>query len=264
MLKHRLITGVLVGLFTLASIFLFPTWLFKLFFACVMLLAGNEWLSMAKIHKMPVKIALGLLFIFILGLSLQYPSPFIYLSLIVWPLAFITLFIDQSKLAYLKQKPLSIIVCFCLLIPTFAAACFIQQHDAPFLGYLIVTTGIADSGAYFCGKKWGSRPLAKSISPNKSLEGLWGAVIFGSLMAVFLLFILPFKHTGPVYDYLPLGILAIFLAVMGDLFESLLKRLNQIKDSGSLLPGHGGVLDRLDSYLAVLPLCTVIGLWYLG
>jgi phosphatidate cytidylyltransferase len=118
----------------------------------------------------------------------------------------------------------------------------------------------ADTGAYFVGVRMGKHKMAPRISPNKSWEGFWGGLAGASLVAVFAV-----KLLGLGWDDLPvlvfLTIIAAMMSVAGDLFESLLKRHSGHKDSGRLIPGHGGMLDRLDSLLAALPVFMVGKLW---
>lgn len=258
MLTPRLATGVIVGLAALASFFFLPPLYFKLLIALILLIAANEWLNMLKLSTWAIKTALLTLFALCFALTWRYPTPFIYLSLLIWPVLLACLLMPLKKLDFLKNKVISLIMAMGILSSSLAAMGFLQESSAFVLCYLVVTTGIADSGAYFCGKQWGAHPLAKTISPNKTLEGVLGALCAGGLCAIGLLFLLPLPQNQSLFSYFLIGMAAIVFAVMGDLVESLFKRLNQIKDSGTLLPGHGGVLDRMDSYFAVIPLCTLL------
>ncbi len=113
---------------------------------------------------------------------------------------------------------------------------------------LIVAT---DVGAFFAGKTIGGPKISPSISPNKTWAGLLGGMTAAALTATLLESHVPYPHSLP--SAIMLGILIAILAQMGDFFESWLKRKQGLKDSGSLLPGHGGVLDRLDGYVLTLP-----------
>lgn len=118
--------------------------------------------------------------------------------------------------------------------------------------FLLVLTSVADSGAYFVGRAIGRHKLAPGISPGKTVEG-----VAGGLVAVVLVLVLPvvlFRQPAlPVSGFLLLCVVVTLVSVTGDLFESLVKRRHGVKDSGTLLPGHGGVLDRIDSLTAAAP-----------
>ena len=123
----------------------------------------------------------------------------------------------------------------------------------------------ADTGAYFAGRKFGGklfgrRKLAPRISPNKTIEGLLGGLLLSLVVAM-----VGAPLAGATVDQLPaialVALASISFSVVGDLFESLLKRHINVKDSGSLIPGHGGVLDRVDSVLAALPVFALGKIW---
>lgn len=135
-------------------------------------------------------------------------------------------------------------------------ACF---HEIDSAGTLAVAGDygsalIADIGAYFSGKKFGKRKLAPAISPGKTWEGVAGAAI------CMLIYALVLNQIGGIFAVLsiPVLLLLLVLSIAGDLFESLMKRQAGIKDSSQLLPGHGGVLDRIDSQLSVLPVALLM------
>jgi phosphatidate cytidylyltransferase len=109
---------------------------------------------------------------------------------------------------------------------------------------------IADTAAYFSGKNFGKHKLAPSISPGKTWEGVWGALIANTIFALFLLYI----DVVDSWIVVPAIWLITVVGIYGDLFESMFKRQANIKDSGRLLPGHGGVLDRIDGIVPALPI----------
>jgi phosphatidate cytidylyltransferase len=126
--------------------------------------------------------------------------------------------------------------------------------------FVLAIVWAADTGAYFAGSRWGRRKLAPRISPGKSWEGL-----FGGLAAAMLLAAIALPWLGLAWRQLPqlllLTLLTVLVSVEGDLFESLLKRHAGAKDSSDLIPGHGGVLDRIDSLLAALPVFVLCKIW---
>jgi phosphatidate cytidylyltransferase len=146
-----------------------------------------------------------------------------------------------------------------LICSAWFAAVVLQRSGTALLVAVVTTTVVADVSAYFVGRTLGRVKLAPSISPGKTREGAIGGVVAASLWVALLAW-----YLGLVADVLEVLLAALagaFLgvfAVLGDLWESLLKRLGGVKDSSRLLPGHGGVLDRIDAQLAVLPLATLL------
>ena len=121
---------------------------------------------------------------------------------------------------------------------------------------VLVLVWLADTAAYFVGRKWGRRKLAPSISPGKTWEGAWGglaaAMAYAIICGTFLL------GTSGWPAYLAVAVLLAAVSIVGDLFESAAKRQAGVKDSGTLLPGHGGIMDRIDSATAVLPVAALL------
>jgi phosphatidate cytidylyltransferase len=119
---------------------------------------------------------------------------------------------------------------------------------------VLTSIWLADSGAYFFGKRFGKRKLAPSISPGKTWEGFIGAILVVTLFSIAMVY---FKFVDS-YSSILFFNLVLVLSVEGDLFESYIKRMAKVKDSGDLIPGHGGVLDRIDSLCSSLPFATLI------
>jgi phosphatidate cytidylyltransferase len=150
------------------------------------------------------------------------------------------------------------------LIATWVAVVQLQARSPALLLALMAIVWVADTAAYFAGRRFGRRKLAPAISPGKTWEGVYGALI---AVAVYALALLPFAEgAGYSAQILPASALVwvalvltlAALSIVGDLFESQLKRHRGVKDSGKLLPGHGGVLDRIDALLAALPPAALI------
>lgn len=126
-----------------------------------------------------------------------------------------------------------------------------QQDGGLLVLFVLLVTWASDAAAYYVGKTWGARPLAPRLSPNKTVEGFLGGLVVAPIIAwIAHLWFLPVVR--PV-DCLILGVLFAMLGLLGDLSESSLKRYAGVKDSGSLIPGHGGMLDRVDSLLLNAP-----------
>ena len=133
-------------------------------------------------------------------------------------------------------------------------------------GYLlllaVLLVAVVDIGAYFIGKNFGRRKLAAELSPNKTWEGVLGGSVACILVTILLVPLVNFLFSGAIEINVVSSVLliltVIFFSIVGDLLESMLKRNQGIKDSGNLLPGHGGILDRIDGLLAVIPCFTLI------
>jgi len=121
---------------------------------------------------------------------------------------------------------------------------------------VLVLVWVADTAAYFIGRAWGRRKLAPAISPSKTWEGAWGGIAGAVAYAIIGGTFLSGVGAWPVYAVVAVVLAAI--SIVGDLFESAAKRQAGVKDSGALLPGHGGILDRVDSAAAVLPIAALL------
>jgi phosphatidate cytidylyltransferase len=127
------------------------------------------------------------------------------------------------------------------------------EHGIYLISYLICLVAISDTGAFFVGRSMGRHKLAINVSPGKTIEGFIGGVLF-SVLFTCLAWSFGFHFGFELFNYIIVSIVLSMIGVVGDLFESMLKRHRGIKDSGWILPGHGGLLDRLDSHMAVIPL----------
>lgn len=141
-----------------------------------------------------------------------------------------------------------------ILIAAAVTAIFSVWQLSPWwLMYLFALVWIADSGAYFVGRKLGKRKMAPKVSPNKSIEGLFGGLACTAVLIIFVQSYFLNLTITQHFLFLLLSMLTVLASVQGDLFESMIKRRAKVKDSGNILPGHGGVLDRIDSLLAAAP-----------
>jgi phosphatidate cytidylyltransferase len=163
------------------------------------------------------------------------------------------------------NKLLRLVSGWLVLLPLWVAGTGLraENYDAePMLGatwllFVLVQVWAADTGAYFCGKTWGKTRLAPSISPGKTWEGAFGGLLAAILVAWLMKSLLSLDDLSWL-ETLLVSIAISIVSVVGDLTESVFKRLEGLKDSGRLLPGHGGVLDRIDSLTAAIPTFAVI------
>ncbi len=162
---------------------------------------------------------------------------------------------------WLRRKPqagaaLLLPVGALVLLAAFAAMAALREAGAGLLLWIMAIVWVSDTAAYFCGVRYGRHKLAPLVSPGKTWEGVWGALVAVLAYAVALEFlvprIFPGIYGGPA-QFLVAAVALAALGILGDLFESQLKRRAGVKDSGRVLPGHGGVLDRIDALLPVLP-----------
>ncbi|MDH5302326.1 MAG: phosphatidate cytidylyltransferase [Gammaproteobacteria bacterium] len=152
-----------------------------------------------------------------------------------------------------------------ILVPTWVALGYLHslgEHGPYLLIMLMVLIWGADSGAYFAGRKFGKRKLAPFVSPGKSIEGVLGGVLASLVFALIGGWLLGYDSGKALGLFVLLSLITVLLSVEGDLMESLYKRRAGVKDSGTLLPGHGGVLDRIDSMTAAAPVFA-LGIWAL-
>jgi phosphatidate cytidylyltransferase len=147
-------------------------------------------------------------------------------------------------------------VCYICLPWLVMQELYFMGEKGKYIFLLLTIVMLSDSGAYFCGVLFGKRKLAPRLSPNKTIEGALGGILFGVLGAIVLdsLFNVFFQSTGKI---VLLGIVCSIAGILGDLMESTFKRFSGVKDSGKLLPGHGGILDRVDSLLFAAPVLLV-------
>lgn len=228
----------------------------------VIAIAGWEWAQLAGINQLFARIAYALLLPVVVYFSAVlldagYQSLFKSMLGIVfgyWLYIIYRLFTSRPASASEQFSAVKSVTGFLILLPPVLALVYLHRlpQGSYWLLYSMIIVWIADSGAYFSGRKFGKNKLAPLISPGKTMEGLYGAVIATTIYTFLaaLFFELELMQTVLL---LLLGFFATLISVAGDLYISLLKRERGVKDSGSILPGHGGVLDRVDSILSSAP-----------
>lgn len=265
-LKQRIITGIVLIIAVLLGVLIPAPPLFAIFSLMVLIsLGGWEWARLVSLNKNMriIFICALLLLSALVYLSHNFRWFFIISGTICWA-AILALLISYKKgTSRYKNNPwLLRLAAFFVLIPAWASLITLQQFNPLLVLYLIFLVAIADSGAYFSGKAFGKNKLAPELSPGKTREGMLGGLAGATLWAILgaLFFGLP-PSDGFLFIFL--SIVAALLSVSGDLFESLIKREAGQKDSGNILPGHGGILDRIDGLLAALPLFA-LGIFWAG
>ena len=271
MLKQRVITALCLAAVLFLILWSRSEWLFGLFL--LVFFAAGAWENARLFeNRSPLVAAIAASVIFIF-LGLWLPSVvyiwFALLAVILWVVWLIpSLFMDLPPIRSLSGRIYQIGYLYSIL-SSFLCVLLLFQRSALFLLSILVIAWVADIGAYFAGRALGRHKLAPAISPGKTWEG-----VFGGITAVILVAIASMYFSGAAdnismklfekYGWTGMIgglILLVAMSIVGDLLESKLKRRAGLKDSSNLLPGHGGVLDRIDSLIPMLPLAVLLGMW---
>jgi phosphatidate cytidylyltransferase len=271
-LKPRVLTALLLAPAAIAAILWAPTYAFALGWALILALGVWEWTRMIGVARKRFRIAIVLSNMVLVALCWRYLTPDHWqlisgLGVLWWFAAVFWLRrIGFGQQVTMRSLELKTIVGSLVVVPAWCAAVVLHGYTpegAQWTLFVMALIWVADIGAYFSGRRFGNKKLAPTISPGKTREGVYGAlaVSAGFSMLVSLWY---FQRT-PTEALLitMISLIVVVFSIVGDLFESLMKRHASMKDSGSLLPGHGGVLDRIDSLLAALPV-FVIGKYLFG
>lgn len=264
MLKTRVLTALFLLAGFIAVLFYLPDWIASFVFAVAVGLAAWEWggFMQAAPRYRQVYALLTFALAEYLALSGLHPVLLPWLCaaamlfwLIVVPFWF-------ARRWTLPKTAAAYLIGWLVIIPTWAALLALYRRDAWLLLAAMALVWVADIAAYFCGRAFGKHKLAPTISPGKTREGAAGAV-FAVLIYGFVLALRQWPEAEPA-RFAGLALVLVLLtalSIIGDLFESLLKRQASLKDSSNLLPGHGGVLDRIDSLTSTLPLVALYFYW---
>ena len=252
--------------------------IFSIIISTFMGFVAWEWAGLAGIIKKSSKFSYTIFFIFVvsflyqeLGLShnqdqIDKEMSLIILSigLLFWIISVFFLYHYPKYFKFWNEKYKLIIMGLLITIPARNGMIVLKSLNPE--GYLllliVVLVAVTDIGAYFVGRKFGRLKLAERLSPNKTWEGVYGGAAFCALVMILLTqmtdLLLPEFNQIDFFSIIFLTLTIIVLSVVGDLLESMLKRNQGVKDSGDILPGHGGILDRVDGLLAVVPCFSLI------
>ncbi|NVK36873.1 MAG: CDP-archaeol synthase [Gammaproteobacteria bacterium] len=265
MLKQRILTALVLAPIMIGGIFYLPLAQFKLFIAAIVTLGAWEWANLSGVKMQVGRIAYAGIVAGLIWLiefeGLVQEIDVLYLALIWWILAFL-LVAAHPKLKGVWSTPVvRMLMGLAILVPMWVG--FVQIKSYPFNDYLIMYVMLvvwgADVGAYFAGRTFGKHKLAATVSPGKTWEGVYGGLATTFVIALGGGYLLEEK-AGLSLDMTQWALLVVitlaitFVSVVGDLIESMVKRHRGIKDSSNLLPGHGGIMDRIDSMTAALPM----------
>lgn len=277
MLIQRILTAIVLIPLVIIALFFAPLSIFSYLIIAVCALATWEWshfLGMVEktqkaIFMVLIISLLTLLYLIPIDLSLKGKLyTYIICLSIVWWLIALLLVISYPQSAKYWSKSILIKLLFALftLIPFYISMLELRSINydidrytgAVWLLYVFVLVWATDTGAYFAGRAIGKHKLAVKVSPGKTIEGFIGGVSLAILVCI--LVYLTGYFAISFINFLISSLLAILVSVLGDLTESMFKREAGIKDSGNLIPGHGGILDRIDSLTAAVPVFTALSL----
>lgn len=267
MLKERLITAVL--LLVLVVIFLLspPAWT-QGFFLAVFVIAGWEWGRLSSLtpalqwlYAAVVGALLALLWwVLFLGdaVNVGIVAGILAVACAAWLVLFKWVLSYPQSAETWGGQPMRVAIGLVVLVPAWVGLAYLRmQEDGSWLIlYVMMLVASADVGAYFTGRAFGRHKMAPRVSPGKTLEGLAGGLAAVCLFAAAVSYLAPMPaSSGP--GFIALSLIAGAASVLGDLVESMVKRHAGVKDSGTLLPGHGGVMDRIDSLAVAVPLFSL-------
>ena len=259
-LKKRVLAGICLAPLVASLFYFLPLRWFFLFLVLIDALAILELITMAKVSRkyLPLLLVISSL------LPLYYKS---YQTYVLWlllaPLVYLAfeLIAGQDKRQEANEEILKgivvILICEIFITLPFYYVYLLKELNGSLPLILLFSVWASDTFAYFAGKTFGKTPLVPGISPKKTREGLLGA-LFGSMLIIFLAS--PLSGMGAVKS-LTVGAAIGFLGQLGDIFESIGKRVSGIKDSSALIPGHGGILDRMDSFIFTAPFLYNFMVW---
>ena len=264
MLRTRILTALVIAAVLIPAIFFLPPLGWAILTAAIAGIGGWEFARLGRFCRAGQWRYGGLVFALTFGMAIGLPGDFfkvvsvpaLVISAAFW-LTVVPFWLKSRR--EVKSHLVLALVGIVLLVPTWFSLVIIRETGPSWLLGSILLVAVADIAAYFFGRAFGKRKLAPSISPGKTWEGAWGAMatVTAGVMGVAVL-------TGHGNDPVVLLCLLVgmplltLLSIAGDLLESMLKRQAGLKDSSNLLPGHGGVLDRIDSHMAALPMIALL------
>lgn len=279
LLKQRVLTAVALALPLLALLALLSAQQLMLLFALIVLLAAWEWSNLAAIRSLPLRVlytvAIGGLMLLLFARSglggesadTVFIRDLLHIAGLWWATALLWVMGYPGSARLWSNWPVRAAMGVLVLAPTWLALCYlrVQGQGVLLIVYVLLVVVTADVGAYFAGHAWGRgrAKLAFNVSPGKSWAGFWGGLVASQALALLVAQLWPGGLPIGLPAFMILSGVASLASVLGDLLESMLKRQRGVKDSGTLLPGHGGLLDRLDSLTAAIPVFT-LGLLLVG
>jgi len=259
MLRARIITALILAPCAIAAIYLLALEWYAVVFWFVTGLGAYEFAGLAGLNGAFARFGYVGIYTLLVAASwwLDPLMPVgLWIGVLIWALATFAVLAYPASARLVRHGWVTglagILICWAAWISLVVIRA--APDGATWVLWLLLLVWGADVGAYFAGRRFGHNKLAPAVSPGKTWEGVWGGLATSSLVCGVLLVVMGRFNLG----WLTIMVLLVGVSVFGDLFESVLKRVRGLKDSGTLLPGHGGVLDRIDSVIAVLPCLAMI------
>ncbi|MBQ0761472.1 phosphatidate cytidylyltransferase [Marinobacter psychrophilus] len=267
MLKTRIITALILAPIAIGGVFFLPPVGFAIFTAALIALGAWEWANMAGLIEQPARVGYSAAVLLLLAaLYTMTAQGVLWLALLWWLVGFGFVASYPKNSARWGSVPARAAMGLLVLVPAWVGLNYLRNGEFKFaltdnnlllILYVFTLVWVADIGAYFSGRKFGNAKLAPRVSPGKSWAGVWGGL---AAVAVFALVVSQTLGAGAGQSValIIVSVVTAAVSVLGDLFESMLKRFRGIKDSSRLLPGHGGIMDRIDSLTAAIPIFTLL------
>jgi len=261
-LKQRVITAVILAPIVVGGLFLLPPMGFAVFTGALLAIAGWEWANLSGFEGGLQRWAFALVLVVLMAVFQALPVvPLLGVLAMFWLLVAAMVAAYPAGTGLWHPRPVRLVLGILALVGAWLALNHLRAGDLS-LGHtgnnllLILYTFLvvwgADIGAYFAGRAFGRRKLAPAVSPGKTWAGVWGGLAVVAALALAVARWLDLASIA-VIQFVLASVLTALASVLGDLFESMLKRHRGIKDSSQLLPGHGGILDRIDSLVVAIP-----------
>lgn len=261
MLRQRVITALILAPLVLLVIFGLPHAITMLVLALLVLAAAWEWSAFPGFTQHSARVTyvaavfMCIAVLWLFGAERGELDTVLYAAVVWWLLAMVWIATAPAR----ANRAMAALAGLLVLVPVWLALVRLHSHGPQLMLFLLLLVVAADIGAYFAGRRFGRNKLAPRVSPGKTWEGVIGGFVAAAIMAVVGVWWFDVSPT----PFMLLCLVVVVASIIGDLTESLFKRHVGLKDSGSLLPGHGGVLDRVDSVTAAAPV-FLLGLERLG
>lgn len=267
MLKTRIMTALILAPIVIGGIFFLPAMAFSFFTAALIALGAWEWANMAGLTAQRARVGYSAAVLLVLAaLYALTAQSVLWLALLWWLAGFGLVARYPKSSVYWGSVPARAAMGLMVLVPAWVGLNYLRNGEFKFaltdnnlllILYVFLLVWVADIGAYFSGRKFGKAKLAPRVSPGKSWAGVWGGMAAVALFALVVSQALG-ADAGQSIALIIISVVTAAVSVLGDLFESMLKRFRGIKDSSQLLPGHGGIMDRIDSLTAAIPIFTLL------